>query len=124
MEVRRAGPADLSSVAELVRFLGGREYDIKMAPQRYIWIAFAKGQAVGLTMIEPRILRWGGREYRTGYWTNLFVHEDYRKTKLYPRLTFTMFKGAAEEGLDFVYAAVRRPQVAQGHLAFWDEQNR
>jgi len=115
--VRRASPADLPAIAELVRLAEGSEYDIKIVPEHHVWIAFAGDKAVGITTLESRILRWGDCEYRAGYWTNLFVHEDYRKTTLYTRLVFTMFRGAEEAGLDFMYAAVRRAQVAQAHLA-------
>jgi len=117
VEIRRAGPEDQSEIAQLVRQGGGREYDLKMLGRRQVWLAVDGKSAVGLTMLEPRILQWGGRHRRAGYWTNLFVHPDYRTTMLYPRLVLEMFRGAEEAGLDFVYTAVRRQQVARAHLA-------
>jgi len=117
MKIRRAGPEDQSEIAELVRRAGGRAYDLKMLGRRHVWLAVDGKNAVGLTMLEPRTLQWGGQQYRAGYWTNLFVHPDYRTTMLYPRLTLEMFRWAEEAGLDFVYAAVRRQQVAKAHLA-------
>jgi len=117
VKISCAGPGDQSEIAELVRRAGGREYDLKMLGRRHAWMAVDGKSAVGLTMLEPRTLRGGGRQYRAGYWTNLFVHPDYRTTMLYPRLTFEMFRWAEEAGLDFVYTAVRRRQVASAHLA-------
>ena len=117
VRIRRAGPGDQGEIAKLVRQAGGREYDLKMLEKRHAWLAIDGESGVGLTMLEPRMLQGSGRHCRAGYWTNLFVHPDYRTTTLYPRLALDMFRGAEEAGLDFVYTAVRRQWVARAHLA-------
>ncbi|MEK7403988.1 MAG: hypothetical protein AAB225_02675 [Acidobacteriota bacterium] len=88
-----------------------------MIPHRLVWIACAGERAVGLTMLEPRKLRWDDEDWVAGYWTDLYIDPAYRSTKLYPRLASAMFNGAREAGMSFVYAAVRRPEVARAHLA-------
>lgn len=115
--IRRASPEDKHEIARLVNEAGGRPYDLKMLSKRHVCLAVTEKSAVGLTMLEPRTLQWKGDHYRAGYWTNLFVAPDFRTTALYPRLVLEMFRNAAGEGLDIVYAAVRRPAVARAHLA-------
>lgn len=126
LSIRRARREDLGAVAELVRLATERDYDVRtvermvcrLEPDLYHgWLAFAGDKPVGLTMLQAKTLRWGERTFRAGYWTNLFVHPDYRGTRLYPRLPFAMFKGAEEVRIDFLYTVVRRPQVAAAHLA-------
>ncbi len=126
LTIRRADPDDLPEVARLFRLVSERDYDLPtverlvcgLDPQRYyVWLALTGGQAVGMTMMEPRTLQRDGQVLRAGYWTNLFVDPAYRTSTLYPRLPFAMFKGASEAGMDLVYAAVRRPRVAEAHLA-------
>ena len=85
--------------------------------QYYGWVALAGDEFIGLTMLEPCTLEASGTRCAAGYWTNLCVRPDYRRTALYPRLVFTMLSGAAELGMDLVYGAIRRPDVAQGHLS-------
>jgi hypothetical protein len=68
-------------------------------------------------MLEVRTLQWGERKYRAGYWTNLFVRPEFRAMNIYPRRALTMFREAAHEGIEVVYAAARRPGVAKAHLA-------
>jgi len=117
LHIRRAGPDDRQAVAKLVREAGGREYDLKRMPDRVVWIACAGERAVGLTMLEPRTLGWEDEDWEAGYWTDLYIDPAYRRTTLYPRLASAMFQHAREAGLAFVYAAVRRPEVARAHLA-------
>jgi hypothetical protein len=88
-----------------------------MPGEFYGWLAFADDEAVGVTMLEPCILARGARHTNAGYWRYLWVSPDHRKTALYPRLVFTMIADAAEVGIDVVYGAIRRPDVAAGHLA-------
>jgi hypothetical protein len=90
--------------------------------QYYGWVAVAGDEFVGLTMLEPCGLQVSGKACAAGYWTNLCVRPDYRKTALYPRLVFTMISGAKELGMDLVYGAIRRPDVAQGHLSLGMEK--
>lgn len=124
--IRRAGPADLTRIAELVRLETERDYDdaavankLKgLRPGEYLcWLAEEGGRAIAMTMMEPRDVVAVGRTWRAGYWTNLFVRKEYRATTLYPRLVRTMFREMSGEGLEFLYAAIRRPQVSEAHLA-------
>ncbi|MGQ0639628.1 MAG: GNAT family N-acetyltransferase [Gemmatimonadaceae bacterium] len=124
--IRRAGPTDLTSIAELVCLATERDYDDApvahllndLRPAEYVcWLAEVGTRPIAMTMIEPRTVVAAGRTWRAGYWTNLFVREEYRATTLYPRLVRTMFREMEDEGLEFLYAAVRRPQVSQAHLA-------
>ena len=131
MIIRRAGPADLPAVAELLRLVGGVEYDLDLVgsllgdldPESYhAWLALDVDRPAGITMLETRTVRCGERSYRAGYWTNLYIRPEYRATKLYPRLPLAMFAGAREVGLDFIYGAIRRQEVARAHLAIGMKQ--
>jgi hypothetical protein len=89
-----------------------------LAPDEfYAWLAVADNDPVGLTMLEACTLEHSGCATRAGYWRYLWVRPDQRKTGLYPRLVFTMLAEAAKCGIDLVYGAIRRPDVAAGHLA-------
>jgi hypothetical protein len=83
----------------------------------YAWVAEAGDRPVGLTMLEPCTLQHRGAQTKAGYWRYLWVSPDQRKTGLYPRLVFTMISAAANAGIELVYGAIRRPDVAAGHLA-------
>jgi len=83
----------------------------------YAWLAFSDDEAVGVTMLEPCILHHDGVQTRAGYWRYLWVRPDQRRTALYPRLVFTMLFEAAKLDMQLVYGAIRRPEVAAGHLA-------
>src|SRR5579883_832492 len=116
---------------DLLRMVSDRKYSIEairvmladLNPGEYYgWIALAGNDAVGVTMLQPCTLEFSGRQCPAGYWTNLCVRPDYRKTTLYPRLVFTMITGAAELGMDVVYGAIRRPDVAAGHLSLGMEK--
>lgn len=91
-------------------------------PEYYGWVALAGDEIVGMTMLQPCTLQVSGKQCSAGYWTYLGVREDYRRTAVYPRLVFTMIRGAAELGMDLVYGAVRRPEVIQGHLSLGMEK--
>lgn len=109
-----------------MRLVSGRDHSIEAARritsdfipgEFYGWLAFAGDAPVAVTMLEPCVLEHAGTRSRAGYWRYLWVSPDYRKTTLYPRLVFTMIAEAAEAGIDLVYGAIRRPEVAAGHLA-------
>src|SRR5262245_285453 len=126
ISIRRAVSSDVPRVAYLMRLVSDREHSIEAARkitsdfapgQFYGWLAFANDEAVAVTMLEPCVLERGGRHSNAGYWRYLWVSPDYRKTALYPRLVFTMIAEAGDFGIDVVYGAIRRPEVAAGHLA-------
>jgi len=110
----------------MMRLVSDRDHSIEAARkitsdflpgEFYGWLAFADDEAVAVTMLEPCTLERGGRHSTAGYWRYLWVNPDYRRTALYPRLVFTMIAEAADVGIDLVYGAIRRPEVAAGHLA-------
>lgn len=126
ISIRQAVPADVSRIAEMMRNVSAREHSVdsvqtmtaNFAPGEFhAWLAEAGDEAVGLTMLEPCILEHRGAQTKAGYWRYLWVGPDQRKTGLYPRLVFTMIAAAASAGIDLVYGAIRRPDVAAGHLA-------
>ena len=109
-----------------MQLVSGRDHSVEavrtmtagFAPGRfYGWIAFGGNEPVGLTTLEPCILERGGTAMEAGYWRYLWVRPDQRRTPLYPRLVFTMIAEAAGLGIDLVYGAIRRPDVAAGHIA-------
>lgn len=69
-----------------------------------------------MTSVQERSLELGGRRYRVGYWTGLFVDPDFRADFVYPQLMLAMLKGLRSEGILHLSAAVRRQQIAESHL--------
>ena len=133
VSIRRAVSSDIPQVADLVRQVSDHNHDYSVEVIRaifsdlvpgeyYGWLAFAGDQPVGITTLQPCLLELGGRPCKAGYWTYLCVRPDYRRTALYPRLVYAMIGGAADVGIDVVYGAIRRPQVAAGHLALGMEK--
>lgn len=131
ISIRRAVSADIPQIVDVVRFVSGHHYSVEVfrklvfdfAPDKYCaWLAFEGEKPVGLTMLQPCTLERAGSRCKAGYWTNLCVAPDYRRTALYPRLVYTMMSGAAEQDIDVVYAAVRRPEVIAGHVALGIEK--
>src|SRR3989441_2490246 len=125
--IRRATAGDVPQIADMMQLVSGRDHSVEavrtmtagFAPGRfYGWIAFGGNEPVGLTTLEPCILERGGMAMEAGYWRYLWVRPDQRRTPLYPRLVFTMIAEAAGLGIDLVYGAIRRPDVAAGHTAF------
>jgi hypothetical protein len=118
--------ADVPQITQMMQSVSDRDHSVEsvramtadFAPgEFYAWLALAGDDPVGVTMLEPCTLEHRGTQTKAGYWRYLWVRPDQRKTGLYPRLVFTMIAAAAEVGIDLVYGAVRRPDVAAGHLA-------
>jgi hypothetical protein len=126
ISIRPAVSSDVPQVAEMMRSVSDREHSVEsvramtvdFAPgEFYAWLALAGEDPVGVTMLEPCILEHRGKETRAAHWRYLWVRPDQRKTGLYPRLVFTMLAAASDLDIDLVYGAIRRPEVAAGHLA-------
>lgn len=126
MRVRPADLKDLPAVAELVRFAAERPYsDAAISRQlagldssRYlVWVAEDQTGVCGITMVERRRVEYAGTLLEAGYWMNLYVRGDRRGSMAYARLLNAMFKGASAAGLDLIYGAIRRRDVASGHLS-------
>jgi hypothetical protein len=126
ISIRRATAGDVPQIADMMQLVSGREHSVEaartmtadFAPGRfYGWLAFAGNEPAGLTTVEPCILERRGTAINAGYWRYLWVRPDQRRTTLYPRLVFTMIAEAAVLGMDLVYGAIRRPDVAAGHIA-------
>ncbi|HEY2382258.1 MAG TPA: GNAT family N-acetyltransferase [Terriglobia bacterium] len=126
LSIRRAVSRDIPEFIDLLRMVSDRTYPLEtvrttlsdLRPgEYYAWVAVAGSDLVGVTMLQPCVLEVSGNRCAAGYWTNLCVRPDYRRTTLYPRLLFAMMAGAAELGMDVVYGAIRRPDVLAGHLA-------
>lgn len=124
ISIRQAGPADLPAAAELFAMKDGRAHDVEhiadvvggFEPDRALaWIAFDGARPVGMTMMLVRDLDVDGHDVHAGYWANLYIHPDYRQGLLYPRLTFAMTQALDVNGLAFLYAGIRRPEVARAH---------
>lgn len=80
------------------------------------WIAFADDTPAGLTTLYTRDQRWGDRTIRAGYWSHLFVREEFRRLMIYPQLVMAMMRGIKPLGIDCIFTGTRRPHVAEGHV--------
>jgi hypothetical protein len=123
--VRRATVDDLEGIVQLIRMGDERDYD----PQdvaRYIqrlnpvysqaWMAAVGKRPVGMTMTFQRMLQAPNRTYMARYWANLFIDPNYRHLMLYPRLLKLKFCESKQDGIDFLYAMVRRPRLIEAHV--------
>ncbi|MGH7804763.1 MAG: hypothetical protein ACREQJ_10475 [Candidatus Binatia bacterium] len=116
---------------ELLSLRDGREWDqrstdwffCELEPSRCLaWLAWDGARPIGVTSVYVRTLALERREWRVGYWANLFVHPDYGNRMLYPRLPLAMQQGSRRAGLDFLYGSIRRQDVADAHLKIgWGE---
>ena len=122
--VREAGPSDLDTVFNLMCQYYGRALPYEAVASQVFhldplvfraWVAYDEDAPVGLTSLQLRSLRWNDRELRAGYWGNLYVRPEYRKHMVYPRLVFAMFKEGRASGVDIIYSAIRRPELAEAH---------
>jgi hypothetical protein len=125
LSVRPATPADLDAVLSLLSERDG--YTLNRArlstalcgldPAHLAgWIAFVSDQPVGLTTLYTRDQRWGDRTIRAGYWSHLFVREEFRRLMIYTRLVLAMMRGIKPLGIDCIFTGTRRPHVAEGHV--------
>ena len=129
--IRPATRGDLPAVRELLSRRDEREWDQRstdwffcdLDPSRCLaWLAWDGTQPIGLTSVYVRTLALEAREWRVGYWANLYVRPDYGNRMLYPRLPFAMQEGSRRAGLDFLYGSIRRQDVADTHLKIgWGE---
>jgi hypothetical protein len=131
LTIRRAVADDIPQIAEMMRQVSDREHSIEAVRtitnnfkpgEFYGWLACAGSEAVGVTMLQPWKLDQNGTHIQGGYWRYLWIRPDQRGTALYPRLVFTMIAEAGNLGIDLVYGAIRRPEVAEGHLALGMEK--
>jgi hypothetical protein len=131
LSIRRAVADDIPQIAEMMRQVADREHSLEAVRtitnnfhpgEFYGWIACAGDEPVGVTMLQPVGLERGGTRIQAGYWRYLWIRPDQRGTTLYPRLVLTMIGEAASLDIDLVYGAIRRPEVAAGHLALGMEK--
>jgi len=80
------------------------------------WIAMVGDEPAGLTTMYTRDQRWGDRTIRAGYWSHLFVREEFRRLMVYPQLVLAMMRGIRPLGIDGIFTGTRRPHVAEGHV--------
>jgi hypothetical protein len=122
--IRRAEPADLAAIRDLLSLRDERTWDeaatvrtfFGLAPDRCVaWIAHAGTQLVGLSTLFVRDLEGPAGTLRAGYWANLFIDPAYRTLMLYPRLPLAMFAAAPSLGLRVIYGSVRRQGLAEAH---------
>jgi hypothetical protein len=129
LTVRPTTPADLPAVVSLLSERDGRPLEpANVASALYGldrahlagWLAFADDQPAGLTTLYTRDQRWevGGQTttIRAGYWSHLFVREEFRRLMVYPQLVLAMMRGIKPLGIDCIFTGTRRPNVAQGHV--------
>ena len=123
--IRRATVDDLEAIVHLIRMGDERDYGPENVAQ-YIqrlnpaytqaWMAVVGRRPVGMTMTFQRMLRAPKRQYMARYWANLFIDPDYRHLMLYPRLLKLKFGESKQDGIDFLYAMVRRPRLIEAHV--------
>ena len=126
ISIRPAVASDVPQIAEMMRSVSEREHSVEavrmmtgdfLSGDFYAWLAFAGDEPIGVTMLEPCVLEHNGIWTKAGYWRYLWVRPDQRRTALYPRLVFTMLSEAAKLDMQVIYGAIRRPEVAAGHIA-------
>jgi N-acetylglutamate synthase-like GNAT family acetyltransferase len=131
LSIRRAVAEDIPQIAEMMRQVADREHSLEAVRtitsnfqpgEFYGWIACAGDEPVGVTMLQPLALERRGVRIQAGYWRYLWIRPDHRGTTLYPRLVLKMIGEAAGLDIDLVYGAIRREEVAAGHLALGMER--
>jgi len=124
-QIREATAADLAELAALMGVRdglsgpmpGAKRALLDLDPARIrVWVAVDHGAVVAMTCAELRRLQIGDAVIDAGYWTNLYIRDDHRDQLLYPRLPQAMLRGLAKAGVERVYLAIRRLDVAAGHL--------
>jgi N-acetylglutamate synthase-like GNAT family acetyltransferase len=124
-QIREADAADLPGLAALMGVRdglagphpGAARALLGLDPTRIrAWVAVDGEEIVAMTCMELHRLQLGSAVIDAGYWTNLYIREDYRDQLLYPRLPQAMLRGASKAGVSRVYLAIRRLDVAEGHL--------
>lgn len=122
--IRRTSPADLPAVARLFGLRDGHPHDPEVLstflwgldPKTLLgWIAYAGDEPAGLSCLYLRNLAWAGAERTVGYWSHLFVREEFRRQMAYPRLVASMIKESPADGVELIYTATRRRAVADTH---------
>jgi acyl carrier protein len=126
LPVRPLAAGDLGAVTALLSRRDGRDY-APGAVARYLgdldqrrlmgWIAMAGDRPVGMTALYLREVRWGEEMLRAGYWSHLYVHEEFRKLLVYQRLVHSMLNEAPAAGVNVIYTGTRRSGVAEAHIA-------
>lgn len=125
VKIREATERDLPGLAALLGerdglagpYPGTRRALLELDPARIrVWIAAQGERVVAVSCAELRRLQIADQVIDAGYWTNLFVHPDYRDQLLYPRLPQAMLRGLAKSGITRVYLAIRRLEIANAHL--------
>ena len=127
VSIRLATKDDLPTLTKLLCERDRKKYDIKSVssilfncnPDHIlVWVALSNGEPAGMTALYLRNIKLENKDndsLRVGYWGNLFVRERFRKSMLYLQLVFAMHKSMSEWGIDFIFSATRRTQVADGH---------
>lgn len=125
LTVRPTTPGDLDHVLSLLSERDGHTLNrahlstalCGLDPAHLVgWIAFADDTPAGLTTLYTREQRWGDRTIRAGYWSHLFVREEFRRLMVYPQLVLAMMRGIKPLGIDCIFTGTRRPHVAEGHV--------
>jgi hypothetical protein len=125
LTVRPTTPADLPAVVSLLAERDAHQLDpahvssalCGLEPAHLAgWIAYADDKPAGLTTLYTRDQRWGDRTIRAGYWSHLFVREEFRRLMVYPQLVLAMMRGIKPLGIDCIFTGTRRPHVAEGHV--------
>jgi hypothetical protein len=124
-QIREAGLGDLPKLAALLGVRdglsgphpGAARMLLGLDPTRIrVWVASDGDELVAVSCAELHRLQVGEQVIEAGYWTNLYIREDYRDQLLYPRLPQAMLRGLSKAGVARVYLVMRRLDVAEGHL--------
>jgi hypothetical protein len=125
LTLRPAECSDLPLLVDLFRHRDGAVRDadyvrrafLDLDPARCIsWIALVGDTPVGMSTVYLRTIQQGDTSWRAAYWGPLYVRPEYRHRMIYPSLPRAKFRALRALGLDFVYAAIRHPRLAAGHL--------
>jgi N-acetylglutamate synthase-like GNAT family acetyltransferase len=123
--IREADAADLPRLAALMGLRDGLDGPHPGAARALlgldaarirVWVATDGDEIVAMSCAELHRLQVGDSVIDAGYWTNLYIREDYRDQLLYPRLPQAMLRGASKAGITRMYLVMRRLDVAEGHL--------
>jgi N-acetylglutamate synthase-like GNAT family acetyltransferase len=120
-KIRQAEPSDLQLLTTLLSSSDTQlpvvDLETLLDREKCItWVAVSGDKIVGTSCALIRTLRYPQGEARVGYWSNLYIHPDYRGQLLYPMLPMRMFRSLEKNGVEFLYAAIRRPKVTEAHL--------
>lgn len=126
--IREVGPEQLGDVVKLLSLRDGQGLVAEAVASNLFglnpdhlraWVGYVDDEPAAIVTAYLRTLRdlnHPGQTLKAGYWAHLYVRPEYRRLMIYPRLIFTLLRGAPAVGLDVLFTGVRQADVTEGHL--------